>query len=153
MQDPHYGKPARLYQQWARMRSRCNNPNCKEYPAYGGRGIKCCDRWASYTNFLEDMGVPAKGYFVAQIDPDKDFSPENCHYVNRSLFSRRKAKVKTYVMYEGKSTPLAELARKFGLTRQSLYARIFICKMPIERALIKEDARYNTSSLFSRGKK
>src|SRR5262245_34099637 len=44
------------YRCWTHMRQRCNNPNNDTYKYYGGRGIKVCERWSSFENFLADMG-------------------------------------------------------------------------------------------------
>ena len=32
------------YRRWSTMKSRCNNPNDKDWPRYGGRGITVSDR-------------------------------------------------------------------------------------------------------------
>jgi hypothetical protein len=44
------------YKPWESMRARCNNPNRPCYDRYGGRGIKVCERWNDFSNFLEDVG-------------------------------------------------------------------------------------------------
>ncbi len=44
------------YSTWVSMRSRCNDPNDKNYNRYGGRGIKVCDRWNNFIKFLSDIG-------------------------------------------------------------------------------------------------
>jgi len=50
------GKVHPLYQIWASMLQRCNNPNNPAYHNYGGRGIKVCERWYDFNNFLADVG-------------------------------------------------------------------------------------------------
>ena len=40
------------YYSYMSMKQRCNNPNEKRYPSYGGRGIKVCARWAGKDGFV-----------------------------------------------------------------------------------------------------
>lgn len=65
--------------------SRCYNPKTKEYPNYGGKGIKMCDEWynskESFFNWAINNGYE-EGYYIRRIDNTKDFSPENCEIIN-----------------------------------------------------------------------
>ncbi|MFK5283053.1 hypothetical protein ACI3PL_26140, partial [Lacticaseibacillus paracasei] len=49
----HSDKPE--YYVWLAMKSRCNNPNNKAFSYYGGRGIKVCDRWMDFNNYMKDI--------------------------------------------------------------------------------------------------
>ena len=65
---------------WNSMLERCNNPNNKRYCDYGGRGIKVCERWMDFKNFIADMGFRPKGLTLERINNDKGYSPSNCKW-------------------------------------------------------------------------
>jgi hypothetical protein len=68
------------YSSWTNMKTRCTNPNFKQYKDYGGRGIKVCDRWLnSFQNFINDMGLkPGLEYSIDRIDNNKGYETSNC---------------------------------------------------------------------------
>ena len=85
---------SKIYGRYNSMVSRCNNPNNKKYPLYGGRGIKVCERWletyGGFQNFLEDMGYPPDGFLLDRMDCDGDYTPENCRWVDISTSNKNR---------------------------------------------------------------
>jgi len=70
------------YNSWKKMKYRCCNPDNPDYPNYGGRGIKVCDRWIDdVCAFVEDMGVRPLGYSLERKDVNGDYCPDNCEWI------------------------------------------------------------------------
>lgn len=72
------------HKSWAAMMSRCNCPSDGSYFEYGGRGIKVCERWKDFVNFLSDMGERPLGKSIDRIDVDGGYSPDNCKWSTAS---------------------------------------------------------------------
>lgn len=75
---------SREYAAWNNMRQRCENIRCADYSGYGGRGIKVCAEWASYSAFIRDMGEAPEGFSLDRINNDLGYSAANCRWASAS---------------------------------------------------------------------
>ena len=80
------------YEIWIKLKSRCLNPNNKDWIYYGGRGITVCEEWQEFIPF-KDWAI-ANGYAdhlqIDRIDNDSGYRPDNCRFVTRSENQRNK---------------------------------------------------------------
>ncbi len=109
---------------WGNIVSRCTNKKSHAWHHYGGRGIKCCERWKDFISFYEDMGErPSPEYEIDRVDNDGDYCKENCKWATRAE-QLRNTRRNTLVEYEGKKQKLILLADKYGIDADTVMARI-----------------------------
>jgi hypothetical protein len=70
----------RTYRSWTSMRRRCLTPTNIGYSHYGGRGIRICERWSSFENFLADMGERPPGRTLDRVNVDGNYERDNCRW-------------------------------------------------------------------------
>lgn len=116
----HGQRYSRTYSSWGAMRQRCLNPANKDFPRWGGVGVKLCARWESFENFLADMGERPEGTTIDRIDPNGNYEPNNCRWANAQEQQRnRRDSVEWHI--KGKVFPtLKEAGKHFGVTDQSI---------------------------------
>lgn len=102
------------YMTWKSMRMRCTNPNDKRYARYGGRGIKVCERWQSFKNFIADMGPrPSPEHSIERRDNDGDYSPVNCHWAT-AVEQANNVSRNRLLTFRGETMTLAQAVRVSG---------------------------------------
>ena len=74
---------SREHNSWNGMKERCLNPKATGYALYGGRGIRVCERWMTFKNFLLDMGPrPANTSLDRYPNPCGNYEPGNCRWAS-----------------------------------------------------------------------
>lgn len=128
-----------LYTIWQGIKARCYNKNEPVYHLYGGRGVTMCEDWLSNPeNFIKwalENGW-AKGM---QIDKDIKgdglvYSPGSCSIVTskENNNNRRNNKI---IEYKGERKTLAQWSESTGIPYHTLYNRVYIHGIDIEKAM------------------
>jgi hypothetical protein len=120
---PHKVKKNHLYKTWSSMRARCLNPGDIEYPNYGGRGIRVCDRWSDFLRFLEDMGERPAGTTLDRRNVDGDYCKTNCRWAT-AIDQARNKRTNRILTYLGESLCISEWADRTGINKTTLLDRV-----------------------------
>lgn len=123
------------YRIWQQMRKRCENPKAQFYKHYGGRGIKVCERWLTFENFLADMGPrPSPDHSIDRYpDMDGNYEPGNCRWAT-DLEQANNRRVTPMVEYQGRTQSIADWARELNVKYWSLRNRLINLGWPVEKA-------------------
>lgn len=84
----HGGWNKSSYNTWRAMMRRCYVPTDKDYPRWGGRGVKVAEAWHDYASFVRDMGEPEGDQTLDRQDPDGDYCKENCRWATKTVQAR-----------------------------------------------------------------
>ena len=69
------------YRAWSNAGQKVNNVNAPGYPSNGAKGIKLCAEWdGDFPKFFEQMGPCPVGHCLVRLDPNADFSKQNCRW-------------------------------------------------------------------------
>jgi hypothetical protein len=123
------------WRSWYSARYRCTNPKATNWPKYGGRGIRFCDRWQDFANFLADMGPrPSRGHSIDRRDANGHYEPANCRLAT-DLEQARNKRNTAVIEWRGEIVTLADLSRANNIKRNLLAQRLKAV-WSLERALI-----------------
>jgi hypothetical protein len=138
----HGMKGTPTYRSWRSMLDRCNSLHPDKLRNYGGRGIKVCDRWKCFENFLSDMGIrPSKDHSVDRIDNQGNYEPGNCRWATHKIQSNNK-RTNVFVTYEGETKTVTQWAEHLGMSPAALERRLWRYGWPVSRALTEPLAKW-----------
>jgi hypothetical protein len=81
------------YRCWVGLIRRCSDPGRPDWKWYGARGIRVCERWQSFENFLADMGrKPSPKLSIDRINNKGNYEPGNCRWATQSEQVRNQRK-------------------------------------------------------------
>lgn len=127
------GRESCEWKTWTSMWARCRSPRARDY---GSRGIRVCERWATFAFFLADMGPrPTPRHSIERIDTNGDYCPANCRWATKTEQARNRRSSR-YVICGGERQTLAEWAERSGIKYGTLRMRLDSGWSP-ERAIHK----------------
>lgn len=142
-----------VYRTWCAMRFRCNNKNASDYKYYGGKGVFVCQQWTRFDQFKKwaDESGYANGLTIDRIDPNGNYTPDNCRWATRKEQSRNKTNNRLLTLWgESKTiTEWAEDPRCLCKSRRSISDRLAggwlleesLTVPPLPRGLSRRDAK------------
>lgn len=135
----------RTYSTWQSMHYRC-----EKKVRYLRLGIKVCEHWNSFENFLEDMGERPDGMTLDRRDGKLGYFKENCRWATPAQQSQNLSSNVNITAF-GKTQCVAEWARELGVNYKTIHQRLDRGYTP-EKALtagrfewVNRSVRSNTS--------
>lgn len=114
---------SKTYNSWAGMMDRCEwGGHKKSFARYGARGIRVCNEWHDFNNFLSDMGSRPQGTSIDRINNNLGYFKDNCRWATRreqSLNTSRTIKV----LINGNIEKVFELCESLGLSSKAIRSR------------------------------
>jgi hypothetical protein len=122
--ETHGMSRTRVYQIWQGMLARCSeSAKGKSKRLYYDKGIRVCDRWLKFENFLSDMGLPESRSSIDRIDGCSGYSPENCRWAN-SKEQANNTSSNLLITAHGKTLTASQWADVTGIKANTIVYRI-----------------------------
>lgn len=107
------------------IKDRCYNKNRRDSKWYYDKGITICDEWAndsnSFIKWAKENGYK-KGLTIDRIDPNGNYCPENCRWVDMETQNNNQYNSVKYLC-DGEYLSLAQISRKKNMNYRTLLAR------------------------------
>lgn len=136
--EPWYGS-------YHSMMDRCYREKAKNYPQYGGRGIKVCEEWHDIEAFERWVNLSGfeQGMTLERKNVNGDYCPENCTWATKKEQANNRRNT-VYLEHNGERHTITEWAEILGINRSTLNNRI--CRgWTVEKALGRRDYRAKTN--------
>ena len=110
-----------LYSTWENINQRCYNPNCPEYPNYGGRGLY--NFWkndsAGFLEWVDEhLGPRPEGCSLDRIDNDGGYVPGNLRWATLATQSANQRKPVRNAERQALLARIAELEAEVATLRR-----------------------------------
>lgn len=138
-------KSSKEYISWEAMNSRCNSSSNSAYNRYGGRGIKVCERWQTFSNFLQDMGKCPDEYTLDRSDVNGDYDPNNCKWASNLEQANNTRKNIKVIDKDGSQLTLSQLATKYNVPYSYLHYRVKVKQRDPFESINEILQKYNNS--------
>lgn len=123
---------------WCNMMGRCysTKPGDRSYALYQGAGVRACERWHTFENFLSDMGAKPSPKHSLDRFPNAggNYEPGNCRWATPKEQARNWKTRNRILTYAGESMPLSAWAERLGVAREMIRDRL-ATGWSVERAL------------------
>lgn len=119
---------------WVNIKQRCENPKASGYSKYGAKGIRLCDRWRSFENFLADMGERPTGMTIDRIENSKGYEPGNCRWATQRQQQNNRSN-NTHITFNDETLTIMEWSRRTGFGRTTIIHRLDDLGWSVEEAL------------------
>ena len=118
------GNQSNIYRRWQHMIQRCYNPQDRDYPRYGGRGVTVCLTWRAFPTFISDMGMPpSKAHTLDRIDNNGPYSKANCRWASPTEQANNRRTTR-YLTVDGETKPLSVWCAALGIGSKTVLYRL-----------------------------
>lgn len=140
----HRMSNTKTYRVWSSMKERCLTPTHHAYADYGGRGIRVCERWMRFENFLADMGEKPPGLTLDRTNNELGYDIDNCRWATWTEQATNK-RTTVYATINGETKKMADWAKELGVSYSTIshrYQRFGSFELPQRSAHFKKNDRH-----------